>query len=100
MCAERVKTSTVKIPLSTKDKLTLAIQRRSSQITIGDVNGCREITEVSEGVHISLRAGRVDRCFSQLPLVPLLDHNRTKTTGRKEEGRREGINKQLFLNSL
>lgn len=94
MCAERVKTSTVKIPLSTKDKLTLSIQRRSSQITIGDVNGCREITEVPEGVHISLCAGRVDRCFSQLPLVPLLDHNRTNTKGRKEGGRKEGRHQQ------
>lgn len=50
MCAELVKTQ---ILLSIKNKLTLAIQRRSSQITVGDVNASREITEVSEGVHVA-----------------------------------------------
>lgn len=77
-----------KVPLSTKDKLTLAIQRSSSQITIGDVNGSREITEVPEGVDVSFRAGRVDRRLSQLPFVSLLDHKGTKRNSK------EGINKK------
>lgn len=34
-------------------KLTLAVQRGSGEIAIRDINGSREITEVSEGVNVS-----------------------------------------------
>lgn len=58
--------------------LTLSIQGRPGEITICDINGPREISEVSEGVNVSLRVWRVCRCFSKLPFVLLLQH-RTKT---------------------
>lgn len=56
-------------------QLTLAIQRRSGEITIRDIYGSREVAEVSEGVNVSLRAGRVHRRLPELPLIPFLQHN-------------------------
>lgn len=77
---------------TTNLKLTLAIQWRSSKITVRDVNGSREVAEVSEGVNVSLRAGGVERRLAQLSLVPFLQRN-IKTKGLCLVSRREGSKK-------
>lgn len=68
----QIKAKFIKQLFEKKTELTLAVQRRSSEITVRDIDGSREIAEVSEGVNVSLWAGGMGWSFPELPFIPFL----------------------------